>query len=264
MAKTERELAFLRDLDINETWTRRFTDLIDKNVDLKDAANILYINAGTGDHCIAVSEKADDGTAIFASCENPELLNIARDKGAAVRADIVFSEIEFEDDSFDVVIADGAFTEPDLIEDLIEEAARTARSGGRVAVVVPSAGSYGEIFSLVWEVLFNEGLGEHGAVAEQIVADIPTTTKLEEFAAKNELTDIKTEYTTEIFEYENGKEFVGSPLVSDFLLPAWLETLDENDKERVVEKLAQLIDAEDGELSFRFSVKVALLTGKKA
>lgn len=263
MTKTDRELAFLRDLDINENWTRRFTEMIDKNVDLTDATNILYINAGTGDHCIALREKADDGTAIFANCENPELLRIARDKSAAVRADVDFSEIEFEDDSFDLVIADGSFTEPDLIEDLVEEVARTTRPRGRVAVVVPTTGSYGEIFSLVWEVLFNEGLGEHGAVAEQIIADIPTTAKLEEFAAKNGLTDIKTEYSNEIFEYENGKEFVGSPLVSDFLLPAWLETLDENDKERVIEKLAQLIDTEDGELSFRFSVKVTLLTGTK-
>lgn len=263
MAKTERELAFLRDLDINETWTRRFTEMIDKNIDLKDAKNILYINAGTGDHCIAIAEKADDETAVFATCENVELLNIARDKAAAVRSEVDFSEIEFEDDSFDAVIADGSFASFDEVEDLVAEAARTARSGGQIAVVVPSAGSYGEIFSLVWEVLFNEGLGEHGADAERIVADIPTTTKLEEYAAKNGLTDVKTEYSNEIFEYENGKEFVASPLIADFLLPTWLETLDENDKERVVEKLAQLIDAEDGELSFRFSVKVTVLTGKK-
>jgi hypothetical protein len=40
--------------------------------------------------------------------------------------------------------------------------------------------------------------------------------------------------------------------------------LDEQEKKRVTEALAQLIDSEDGTLTFRFSVKVALLTGEKA
>ena len=47
MAKTQKELAFLRDLYIQDEWTRRFTDLVDKHMDLRDSENMLYINAGT-------------------------------------------------------------------------------------------------------------------------------------------------------------------------------------------------------------------------
>ena len=106
MAKTERELAFVRDFDINESWTRRFADLIDKHVGFKDAENILYINAGTGDHCIAIREKTDDKIAMFATCENDELLRIARDKSVAVRADIEFPDDDPDDNSFDAVVVD--------------------------------------------------------------------------------------------------------------------------------------------------------------
>jgi len=56
---------------------------------------------------------------------------------------------------------------------------------------------------------------------------------------------------------------MSAPLVADFLLPHWLETLDENEKEQVKHKLAQLIDAEDGSLSFRFSIKATVVTGVK-
>jgi len=263
MAKTERELAFIRDLAINDSWTRRFTDLIDKHLDLKNVKNLLYVNAGTGDHCIAINEKAGDRTAIFATCENDELLKIAKDKGAAVKSDIDFSMIEFDDDSFDAVISDASFTRPEEVEELIRGAARVARSGGNVAVILPSAGSFGEIFSLLWEVLFNEDLGEHGTAAEALVAHIPPVWRIEEIADDAGLVNVKTESAKEVFEYENGAEFVSTPLVADFLLPAWLEMLDENEKERVTEKLAQLIDAEDGTLSFRFTVKATLLTGEK-
>lgn len=263
MAKTERELAFIRDLDINENWTKRFTDLIDKHIGFKDAENILYINAGTGDHCIAIREKIDEKVAIFATCENDELLKIARDKGAAVHSDVDFSRIDFEDAAFDAVIADASFTEPQDVKELVVEAIRVARSGGDVAVVLPSAGSFGEVFSLLWEVLFNEGLGEHGQVAESMISEILSISHIEDIAENAGLDNVRTELANEVFEYENGAAFVAAPLVADFLLPRWLETLDEDDKERVTQKLAQLIDLEDVDLTFRFSVKATLLTGKK-
>ena len=264
MPKTERELAFLRDLVINDVWTKRFTDILDKHIGLKDAENVLYINAGTGDHCIAIREKTDEKTAVFATCENDELLKIAKDKGAAVKSDVDFSRIEFEGASFDAVIADASFTRPANLEELVRDAARIARSGAKVAIVIPTAGSFGEVFSLLWEVLFNEDLGEHGSVTERMVAEIPTVSRIEEIAADVGLVNVKTESVKEVFEYENGAEFVASPLVADFLLPVWLEMLSEEESGRVTGALANLIDAEDGTLSFRFSVKVGLLTGEKA
>jgi SAM-dependent methyltransferase len=263
MAKTEKELAFLRDLYINDDWTRRFTDLVDKHLNFSDEENFLYVNAGTGDHAFALREKMDKDTAVFATCETTEILNIARDKALAVKSDVDFSTIRFEDGSFDMVLADASFVPPTDLSDVVKEAERVAKTGGKIAVFLPAAGSFGEIFSLLWEVLFNEDLGEHGAAAEQMVRDLPTITRTEEIAEAADLVNVKIHSSNEIFEYENGAEFVNSPLVSDFLLPSWLASLDENEKERVREKLAQLIDSEDGNMSFRFSVKATLLTGEK-
>ena len=263
MAKTERELAFVRDLDINETWTKRFTDLLDKHVGFKKADKILYMNAGTGDHCIAVREKVNDKIEMFATCENDELLKIARDKSAAVRANVDFSDADLDDGSFDAVIADASFTRAELIEELITDAVRVASPGGEVAIVLPSAGSFGEVFSLLWEVFFSEELGDETNAAETLIAQIPSISRIEEIASNAGLTDVKSETTKEVFEYENGAEFVASPLVADFLLPVWFESLDEAQAERATQKLSQLIDDEDGSLTFRFTVKATLVIGKK-
>jgi hypothetical protein len=67
----------------------------------------------------------------------------------------------------------------------------------------------------------------------------------------------------EIFEYKDGAEFVNSPLLADFLLPAWLDFLTDQEKKKASKKLAELIDQEDGELTFRFSVKNTLFSGEK-
>ena len=263
MAKTEKELAFLRDLYINDEWTSRFTELVDKHLKFSDEENLLYVNAGTGNHCFAIREKMDKKTAVFATCENEEILKIAKDKALAVKSDVDFSTTRFENDSFDAVLTDASFVRPSELPQLVSESERVAKSGGKVVVVFPAAGSFGEIFSLLWEVLFNEDLGEHGAVTEQMIKDLPTVWRAEEIGEAVGLINIETHTSKEVFEYENGEAFVASPLVADFLLPAWLDSLAEKEKERVTESLAQLIDAEDGSLSFRFSVKVTLLTGEK-
>jgi len=262
--KTQRELAFLRDLYVQDEWTTRFTGLVDKHIDLSDSDNLLYINAGTGTHALILDEKWGEKTDIFASVDDEDQLTIARDKAAAVSSKVDFSEIRFEDDAFDSVLADGSFVAPRDLANFVEDAVRVARTGGDIAVFFPGTGSFGEIFSLLWEVLANEDLAEHGAAVETLITDLPTLEQVRTMAERAGLVNIKTEIATEMIEFDDGKAFVTSPLIEDFLMPAWLGTLDQEEQERVTASLAQLIDDEDRDLSFRFSVKVNLLTGEKA
>ncbi|MFL6373713.1 MAG: class I SAM-dependent methyltransferase [Pyrinomonadaceae bacterium] len=264
MQKTQRELAFLRDLYVQDEWTGRFTALVDKYIDLTDSENLLYINAGTGTHALVLDEKWGEKIDIFASVENDDQLNIARDKAAAVSGKVDFSTIRFEDDAFDAVLADATFVQPIEIETFVTNAVRVARTGGEIAVFFPGSGSFGEVFSLLWEVLFNEGLGEHGRAAEALITDLPTITQVEQIAERSGMVNAHIQVATEIFEFESGKEFVASPLVEDFLLPSWLSMLDEEERDHITEALAALIDAEDRDLSFAFTVKMNLLTGEKA
>lgn len=264
MSKTQRELAFLRDLYVQDEWTRRFTDLVDKHIDLADSENLLYINAGTGTHALVLEEKWGEKVDVFASVEDDDQLNIARDKAAAVSSKVDFSTIRFEDDAFDAVLADGSFIRPVEIEDFVSSALRVARTGGDIAVFFPGAGSFGEVFSLLWEVLFNEDLGEHGRAAEALITDLPTLTQVEAIAERSGMVNIHVQIATEILEFNDGKTFVASPLIEDFLLPNWLSMLDEEEQARVAEALASLIDKEDRDMSFSFSVKMNLLTGEKA
>lgn len=263
MRKTEKELAFLRDFYIQNEWTKRFTDLVDKRMDLRDSENMLYINSGTGGHALAIHERFGHKTDIIAQCDNEEILAIARDKGAAVSSPVDFSTIRFENDAFDAVLADATFVPPSELRPFIENSVRVARTGGDIAVFLPSAGSFGEVFSMMWEAFFTEELTEHAAGVEKLVAELPTTSEIEKLAADAGMVNINTETAIEVFDFEDGAAFVNSPLVADFLMPVWLETMDEDEKERVNDRLAQVIDAEDGDLSFRFSVKATLLTGEK-
>lgn len=263
MAKTNKELAFIRDLFVDEAWTLRFTDLVDKHIKLLDAENLAYLNAGTGNHAMALADKFGEVTDVFAQVETEDLLTIARDKAAATSSRADFSRVRFEDDSFDSVLADASLVPISEISQVIEDAIRVAKVGGDIGIMLPTAGSYGEVFSLLWEALINEDLADHGAHIETLIAELPSVTRAEELAKREGLVNVHSEVAVEFFEYESGTEFVESPLVADYLMPHWLAPLDENEKERVVKQLTHLIDAEEAPLTFRFSVKATLLSGEK-
>ena len=260
MDKTPKELAFLRDLYIASDWTTRFTDIFDKNFKFGSEKRIFYVNAGTGNHALALSKKLNDASQINGFNEDDELNVIANAKADIVKADVYFSGF-YPDETFDTVLADASFVEPNNLRSFLAEVVDL--SSGQIAVFLPTAGSFGEIFSFLWETLFELDLLEKGTEVERLISELPTVTKLKEIVKDLGLTKLQTETETEFFEFENGAEFVASPLVENFLFPVWLDFLDAEDQRRVREKLAEAIDADVESLTFSFSVKATLVTGEK-
>ncbi len=261
MSKTQKELAFLRDLYVAEDWTARFTDIFDANFKFSGEKSILYINAGTGNHALAISENLEKDSNLNAFNEDEELNIIAQAKANAIKSDVYFAAI-FPDENFDVVLADASFVEPKKLHSFLAEA--VDMSDKQVAFFLPTAGSFGEIFSVLWESLFALDLLEKGNEIEILIGEIPTASRIKEEAKKLGLTKIEVVTKTEFFEYENGAEFVNSTLVSDFLLPAWLDFLNHDEQKQVAEKLAQVIDDDDGTMTFLFSIKATLVVGEKS
>lgn len=263
MGRTQRELSFFRDLYIHEDYTRRFTDLADKHFGVDKSERLLYLNAGTGAHCLFLNEQSSGKIEIFGICEDEDQLNIARGKAAAIKAEVAFSTEPEADAAFDTIIADASLTKPETLADLFSVAARHGAEGARVCFLLPSAGSFGEIFSMLWEVLTEEGSAGGGEIAEDLIRGVPTVSRLEEMARDSGFSKISTFVANEVFDYEDGKAFAASPLVADFLVPTWLSRMSAPEMEKVLRKLTTLINNETGDISFRFSVKATVLIGAK-
>lgn len=260
MSKTEKELAFLRDLYIESDFTERFTNLFDDNFKFSDEETILYVNAGAGNHALALREKLDDKIEISGVSENQELLNIASHKADAIQAKVDFSTI-YPTEKFDAVLADATFVKPSELKSFLAKIIESANN--QVAFFLPTVSSYSEIFSLLWETFLALDLPDKGAAVERLIMDLPTTLKLEEMAGDSGLKKIETIVKSESFEFEDGAAFASSPLAADFLFPVWLDFLDETEKVQVIEKLVEMVDEDRGGLKFQISVKATLLVGEK-
>jgi hypothetical protein len=270
MSKTEKELAFINDLLINPDWTRRFTEIVDAHIKFDAKGKLLYYNSGTGTHALELRDKLNHEAEIYAVSETSELQKISQAKLDVIDADenragMNNAEINFvtdlTDKNFDAVLADASFVSPRNLPQFVEKMA--SLSARQVAVFFPTAGSFGEIYSFLWETLLQTDLLEHSPEIENLINQLPTVWQAEEIFKDAGLKRVKSFTQNETFEFETGEAFISAPLLEDFLLPAWLDFLDEDEKERVKSKLAQTVDNEDGTLTFRFSIKATLTVGEK-
>ncbi|MCB1024889.1 MAG: hypothetical protein KDB79_10890 [Acidobacteria bacterium] len=260
MSKTEKEIAFLRGLYVDEVWTSKFTDIFDENFKFEEHETFLYLNAGTGNHALAVNERLAGNSLLFAVCENEHLQEISQRKATTLNVELDFStSMPLAESEF--VLADASFIKPEELDDFIAKLEKLSARG--IAFFLPTAGSFGEVFSFLWEVFVDLDIPDKGTEIERLIANAPTVSKIEEVVGSHKLKKFAAKTKNEYLEFETGKDFIESPLIGYFLLPNWLDFLTEKEKEQVMDKLAQKIDDERDGLSFRCSIKATLVTARK-
>src|ERR1041385_8733565 len=165
-SKTQKELAFLHDLYIATDWGERFAELVDEHVKLPKEGRALYVEAGTGGHALALQESGGKKLTIVCADQNEECLELARAKAAALHGSTKFQRenpqaLSFADDEFDLVLGNLSFTPPANLRQQVNELVRVTKTGETTAWWLPTAGSFGEFFSIYWEALLIAGVDDH-------------------------------------------------------------------------------------------------------
>ena len=267
--KTNKELAFLHELFVATDWGERFAELIDEHLQLPKEGHALYLASGTGGHAIALQERSGEELKFLCVDENEESLELARAKATALKDSTEFrhgtvDHLALPDNGFDIVVGDGSLVHTERIRTMMVEMTRVAASGALVALVLPTFSSFGEFFSIYWEALHNCGLLDHESDVEKLISTLPSVSAVEQMAEQAGLDEVQSWTKIEEFDYDSGEKFLNSPLISDFLMRIWLETLPQKSYEQVVKEIGRLINEERHEAEFALSVKAILVVGRKA
>lgn len=269
-SKTNQELAFLHELFVATGWGERFAELIDEHVKLPKAGRALYVASGTGGHAIALQERAGEKLAFLGVDESEENLELARVKAKAVVKNTMefrkkkIDRLALADDQFNLVIGDGSLIHSERIPEMLEEMVRVAAPGARVALALPTFSSFGEFFSIYWEALHNLGLLDHERDVESLITVLPAVSRLEELAEQAGVENLSSTTKVEEFDFESAEKFLSEPLVADFLMPIWLETLPGDSHQIVVDEIGRLVNEESHEMEFALTIKATLVMGEKA
>jgi hypothetical protein len=147
---------------------------------------------------------------------------------------------------------------------MLGEMVRVAAPSATVALSLPTFSSFGEFFSIYWEALHNCGLIDQEAAVESLISTLPSVAAVEATAEQAGLDDVTSWTRIEEFDYDSGEKFVEAPLIAEFLLPIWLESLRPESHDEVISEIVRLINEERHEGEFALSVKATLVSGKKA
>ncbi|HET6973503.1 MAG TPA: methyltransferase domain-containing protein [Pyrinomonadaceae bacterium] len=267
--KSDKELAFLQDLFIAPDWGERFAELIDEHLTLPKEGEVLYVNAGTGGHALALHERADDKLELLCVDENPECIELARAKATATSEKIFFGttpvdNLNLEDNRFDLVIGNASLVSRQRVRKMFSELVRVAAPGATIALTLPTYSSFGEFFSIYWEALHNNGLLDHESDLEQLITELLTVSEVEQLAEDEGLGDVKSFTRIEEFDFESGEQFLSSPLVAEFLMRDWLALVPDDKRAALFDEISRLINEERHEAEFALSVKATLVVGQKA
>jgi len=267
---TNKELAFLHELFVATDWGERFAELIDEHIKLPKLGRGLYVASGTGGHAIALQERASEKLRFLGVDESEENLELARVKvKAAVKNATEFRKerldrLTLEDNQFNLVIGDGSLVHSERVPEMFEEMVRVAAPGVTVALALPTFSSFGEFFSIYWEALHNLGLLDHERDVETLITVLPAVSRLEELAEQAGLENVTSTTRVEEFDYESSEKFLTAPLVADFLMPIWLETLPADSHQNVIDEIGRLVNEESHGLEFALTIKATLVMGEKA
>jgi ubiquinone/menaquinone biosynthesis C-methylase UbiE len=268
--RTNKELAFLHELFVASDWGERFAELIDGHIKLPKSGRALYVASGTGGHAIALQERAGAKVSFLGLDESEENLELARVKAkATVKNSIEFRKekldlLTLEDNQFSLVIGDGSLVHSERVPRMFEEMIRVAAPGATVALALPTFSSFGEFFSIYWEALHNLGLLDHEQDVETLITVLPAVSRLEELAEQAGLENVTSTTKVEEFDFDSAEKFFNEPLVADFLMPIWLETLPADSHQAVIDEIGRLVNEESHGLEFALTIKTTLVMGEKA
>jgi ubiquinone/menaquinone biosynthesis C-methylase UbiE len=269
-SRTNKELAFLHELFVATDWGERFAELIDEHIKLPKAGRALYVASGTGGHAIALQERASAKLSFLGVDESEANLELARVKAkAAVKNSMEFRKERLErltlaDNQFNLVVGDGSLVHSERVPEMFEEMVRVAAPGVTIALALPTFSSFGEFFSIYWEALHNLGLLDHERDVESLITVLPAVSRLEEMVEQAGLENVTSTTRVEEFDYESSEKFLTAPLIADFLMPIWLETLPADSRQNVIDEIGRLVNEESHGLEFALSIKATLVTGEKA
>ncbi|HMV49562.1 MAG TPA: class I SAM-dependent methyltransferase [Blastocatellia bacterium] len=265
-----KEQAYIYDLYVVPTWREVFDKLVDEEIELPKEGRFLEVECGTGGYAIDLAVRGGGKVKVVGVDSSEERLALARGKAEVQHVSRATfqqappEDLDFTVGEFDLAIGDFSLLPPDRIESALEELIRVTKKGATVAVKLATHGSFGEVFSLYWEALYELNLIEYSPQLEGLMSGWLTAGKVEELALDSGLRSVRSVTHKERMDFADGQTFLSSPLIETIFLDDWLAFLpDEKTRLDARQQLVAIIDRERQNADFDVSIKATILIGQK-
>jgi ubiquinone/menaquinone biosynthesis C-methylase UbiE len=269
MNEHAREKAFRYDLFVASDWTERLDDLVAKHLTVPEKGRLLEVNCGTGARVIELASALKEGEVVGVDPDE-ERVAIANAKALTAKTENYSfhvgdaAQLDFDEGSFDVVVADASIESSERLAQIANEAIRVAKPSAPVAIKLVLRGSFDEFYSIYWETLNDLGLVDNAwPKLDSLIHARPMLDDALAAARRAGFKHVRPNQQKEEFRFETGAAFFESPLVADLFLDEWLSIVPPARLDEVKHALEETIDRERGGHYFEISAKALVVTGNK-
>jgi ubiquinone/menaquinone biosynthesis C-methylase UbiE len=267
----EDKLAKLYDTEILPLWGRRFGALLLRELTLPPKAMVLDVGCGTGYPSLEILRRMDDQGRIIAIDSSSPLLDEARAKAGKLSGRRIFFRSEssllklpFADEVYDLVASNAGLAEADDPELAIRDFARVTKPGGRVAVSLPLAGTFGEFYDLFREVLIKQDRQDAIDRLDAYLTRYPPLEQAEAWFEDAGLGDVRSEHEIYTLLFKSSREFFFAPIIEYGPLAAWKQIAGRGQTmQDAFWHCKQAIDAYFAGSSFAVTVVAGCVSGRK-
>ncbi|MEO6950582.1 MAG: methyltransferase domain-containing protein [Polyangia bacterium] len=224
----EDKLAKIYDAEVVPIWSRRFGRMLLRDLVVPNKAMVLDTNCGSGYPSLDLLKRMDEAGRIIAIDTSSPLLDEARTKAGKLsgkriffRSEASLPKLPFAEQVYDLVISNAGLQQIDDPEPAIRECARVTKVGGEVVATYPLAGTFGEFYDILREVLIK---GDYKDAIDRLDAYLTRYPPLEQAAAWFEdagLSDVRVEYESFELLFKSSREFFFAPIIEYGPLSNW-------------------------------------------
>jgi ubiquinone/menaquinone biosynthesis C-methylase UbiE len=267
----EDKLAKIYDAEILPIWGRRFGRMLLRDLTLPHKAMVLDVGCGTGYPSLEILRRMDDQGRIIAIDSSSPLLDEARTKAGKLsgrriffRSESALPKLPFADEVYDLVVSNAGLAEFDDPEVAIRDFQRVTKDGGRVAVSLPLAGTFGEFFDILREVLTKQDRPEAIDRLDAHLVRYPPLEQAEAWFEDAGLSEVRSEHEVFTLLFKSSREFFFAPIIEYGPLAGWKVIAGKGQAmQDVFWHCKQAIDAYFAGSSFAVTVVAGCITGRK-
>lgn len=237
-----RERAYVYDLHITPLWREVFDRLYCKHAKLPTFGSVLEINCGTGGLALEIAASLGERGKVLALEADDALIELARTKASITNLkNVTFGHVSLLDgiaELYDLIIVDLSLSEATDVAAVT----KLLRSGGTLVVKYLGRGSFDEVYSVLWEALFEQGVAaEYQSKLEQLIHRYRSCEQMAEYLRSLGLKSVRNYRHKEEFTFSDAKEFLDSPLMQQFM-DDWMAVVKPGLRQRLSKNLRSVID----------------------
>ncbi len=254
---------------VERLWTEPVLELCAPQLPVPDDATVLAAESRCGGLLLQWLPDLPSATRMMALDSSGPMLDEARSRIDEEEQNRIFfvqqrvASLSYADGVFDGAVCLHGLITTRQVQEGLRELIRVIAGGAKVVACFPLRSSFPEFYDLLDEALRACELEDVLVRLDDLRDNLLNPARVASLADREGLDDISVTEVSWELAFNNGREYLYSPLIQETFFPHWIGAIRASERDDVLRYISDAIDMYWSERTLNTEVKAALLVGTK-